>query len=74
MCNSILSNLIDNLEMELEMIIKWLKDSGLVVNSGKTEICLFHINDQLGINVKFPVKKSKVKNQLMFLVLLSTAS
>ena len=38
--------LIDDLEKRLEMIVKWLKDLGLVVNESKTEICLFHNNDQ----------------------------
>ena len=32
--------------MRLEMIVKWPKGSGLVVNESKTEICLFHTNDQ----------------------------
>ena len=38
-------NLIANLERRLEMIVKWLKDSGLVVNEEKTEICLFYKRD-----------------------------
>ena len=37
--------LVINLEKRLEMIVKWLKDSGLVVNEKKTELCLFHRND-----------------------------
>ena len=28
------------------MIIKCLRDSGLLVNESKTEVCLFHKNDQ----------------------------
>ncbi len=44
--------LIEDLERRLEMIVKWLKDSGLVVNESKTEICLFHSNDQPQIMVK----------------------
>ena len=28
------------------MITKWLRDSGLLVNESKTEVCLFHKNDQ----------------------------
>ena len=43
--------LIDNLEKRLEMITKWLKGSGLVVNEFKTEICLFHYNDQPLISI-----------------------
>ena len=34
------------------MITKWLRDSGLVVNEGKTEICLFHKHDQRKITIK----------------------
>jgi hypothetical protein len=34
------------------MIVKWLKDSGLVVNNNKTDVCLFHRNDQLPVTVK----------------------
>ena len=44
--------LIDNLEQRLEMIVKWLKGSGLVVNESKTEICLFHTNGQRQIRIK----------------------
>ena len=43
--------LIEDLERRLKMIVKWLKDSGLVVNKSKTEICLFHSNDQPQITV-----------------------
>jgi hypothetical protein len=44
--------LITDLEKELEMIVNWLKDSGLVVNGNKTEVCLFHRNDQNPVPVK----------------------
>ena len=38
--------LITNLEKRLEMITKWLKDSGLVVNESKTEIyIILYFND-----------------------------
>ncbi len=43
--NKNLEVLIMNMERKLEMITKWLKDSGLVVNEKKTEICLFHRAD-----------------------------
>ena len=49
--NTNLDSLITDLEMSLEMITKWLRDSGLVVNEKKTEICVFHRNDQPTINV-----------------------
>ena len=65
--NRILSSLISNLEKELEMIVKWLKDSGLVVNRDKTEICLFHRNDQQNVTVIVsgaPVKSKKSMNVL----------
>ena len=44
--------LIVNLEKRLEMITKWLKDSGLIVNESKTEICMFHQNDQPLVKIK----------------------
>ena len=50
--DKVLSVLISNLEMRLEMITKWLKDSGLVVNESKTKVCLFHGNDQPLIQIR----------------------
>ena len=44
--NRKIETLIVDLEINLEMITKWLRGSGLVVNESKTEICLFHRNDQ----------------------------
>jgi hypothetical protein len=40
--NSNLQNLITDMEINLEIIIKWLRGSGLKVNEAKTEVCLFH--------------------------------
>jgi hypothetical protein len=34
--------LVVDMEMELEVIVKWLKESGLKVNESKTEVRLFH--------------------------------
>ena len=33
------------------MITKWLKDSGLLVNESKMEVCVFHKNDQPKIHI-----------------------
>ena len=44
--------LIINMQKRLEMIVKWLKDSGLVVNEKKTELCLFHRNDSQLVSVR----------------------
>ena len=59
--NKNLAVLINDLEMRLEMITKWLKDSGLTVNEGKTEICLFHRNDKptILVNVCGTLVRSK---------------
>ena len=51
--DSDLSLLITNLEKRLEMITKWLRDSGLVVNESKTEACLFYNYDHPVIEIKF---------------------
>jgi hypothetical protein len=49
--NSQIKALIADLEMKLEMIVKWLKDSGLKVNESKTELCMFHRNDSRTITI-----------------------
>ena len=40
------------MKLTLEMIIKWLKDSGLKVNDAKTDICLFYKADTLPIQIE----------------------
>ncbi len=64
MWNGVLASLIDNLEKELEMITKWLRDSGLVVNCGKTEICIFHRCDQPTIQVRVAHNIAKSKKSM----------
>jgi hypothetical protein len=49
--NSQINALIENLQMNLEMIIKWLKYSGLKENENKTEICMFHRNDTQKVTI-----------------------
>ena len=44
------------------MITKWLRDSGLVVNEGKTEICLFHKRDQQKVSIKINGTQILTKN------------
>ena len=44
-----------------EMITKWLKDSGLVVNEEKTELCLFHKRDHPSVEVTINGKIIKSK-------------
>ena len=61
--NKLLPALIDDMEKTLEMIIRWLKDSGLEVNEGKTEVCLFHRNDQPLITIKLLGNSVKTKKQ-----------
>ncbi len=36
-----LQELVEEIEITIESITKWLKKSGLVVNNAKTELCLF---------------------------------
>ena len=65
--NTDLELLIVNLEKKLEMITKWLRDSGLVVNESKTEICLFHKKDQPSVNIRIDnvlIKSKKSMNVL----------
>jgi hypothetical protein len=44
--------LISNMEKDLEIMTKWLKDSGLKVNESKTELCLFHRKDCPQITIR----------------------
>ena len=49
------------METKLKLIVKWLKDSSLKVNEGKTEICLFYRKDtpQVVISVSGVIVESK---------------
>ena len=46
------------------MIVKWLKNSGLVVDEGKTEVCLFHTNDQPQITITLQGSQVLSKNSM----------
>ena len=55
------------MQKRLEIIVKWLKDSGLVVNEKKTELCLFHRNDSQLVSVSIydqTVRSKKTMNVL----------
>jgi hypothetical protein len=65
--NQHLTALIEDMRESLEMITKWLKDSGLKVNETKTEICLFHKRDQPPIVITFngtPITSKQAMNVL----------
>ena len=62
--NKSLPLLVINLEKRLEMITKWLRDSGLVVNESKTEACLFHTQDQPPVEFKLQGVKIKTKKSM----------
>ena len=47
-----LPELIDDMKQTLEMVIKWLRDSGLKVNDVKTELCLFYRADTQPIQIE----------------------
>ena len=46
------------------MITKWLKDSGLIVNEEKTEICLFHKRDHQTVIVTINGKQVRTKKNI----------
>ena len=39
--NKSLVRLIEDMKMKIEMMTKWMKDSGLMVNEDITEICIY---------------------------------
>ena len=43
--------LIEDMKTKVEMMTKWMEDSGLTVNEDKTEICLFYKNDHPLVNL-----------------------
>ena len=54
--NKCIPALISNMEKDLEIMTKWLKDSGLKVNESKTELCLFHRKDCPKITLRLNLK------------------
>jgi hypothetical protein len=62
--NKNLEVLIMNMERKLEMITKWLKDSGLVVNEEKTEICLFHRADHEAVEIRINDQRIRSKKTI----------
>ena len=60
-CNKFPPQFIDDMKRLLELILKWLKDSGLKVNDAKTEICLFiHANTKpIEMEINGSIIKSK---------------
>jgi hypothetical protein len=40
-----IDELIQDMKKDLEIMAKWLKDSGMKVNGSKTEMCVFHRMD-----------------------------
>ena len=62
--NTQINDLIRDMEMKLEMITKWLKDSGLKVNETKTEICLFHRNSTQKISITLQNERINSKNSM----------
>ena len=55
------------MKQTLNMIIKWLKDSGLMVNDAKMELCLFYRADTQPIQIE--INGSQIRNKLTINVL-----
>jgi hypothetical protein len=65
--NDSLDTLVINIEESLDRITKWLGESGLLVNTSKTEICLFYRQDTAPVRVRvqnIPVLTKKSMNVL----------
>ena len=60
-------DLINLMQSKLEMIVEWLRKSGLKVNEIKTELCLFHRLDQPIVSINLngeQITSKKVMNVL----------
>jgi hypothetical protein len=65
--NDSLNSLVINMEESLDKITNWLGESGLLVNTSKTEICLFYNQDTAPVSVRvqgIPVVTKKSMNVL----------
>ena len=62
--NRSLQVLIRDMEQRLEMITKWLKESGLIVNEEKTEICLFYKQDHPTVTLTLNGKLLRTKKTI----------
>ena len=62
--NTVLQLLIDDMCRSLEMITKWLRQSGLKVNDSKTEVCLFHRQDKSPVILNFNNTSGTSKNSM----------
>ena len=49
--NKRIETLIIDMETRLELMMKWLRQSGLIVNEEKTELCLFYKSDHPAITI-----------------------
>ena len=46
-----INQLVTNLKVKLELMMKWRSQSGLKVNDDKTELCIFLKDDKIGMNL-----------------------
>ena len=58
------ADLIIQTKNTLELIIKWMKDSGLKVNDGKTETCLFYRKDTPALTLTINNANVITKNEI----------
>ena len=65
--NKCMTALIKDLEKDLEIMTKWLRDSGLKVNEEKTELCLFHQYDHHSISITLNGKIIQSQNKMNIL-------
>ena len=65
--NANLEQLINDMEQKLEMVTKWLRDSGLAVNEEKTEICLFYKQDHPTVEIALNGQRIKTKKYIKVL-------
>ena len=52
------------MQIILEIIVKWLKDIGLIVKESKTKLCLFHRKDQHPITLYLNGQQITSKNEI----------
>ena len=62
--NNNMDSLKVDVQTKLQLITTWLKHSGLKVNEGKTEMCLFHRKDNPPVTIIFSNKNLTSKSYM----------
>ena len=62
--HEIMETAVQNVIDKTERIIKWMTMSGLKINENKTEVCIFHRNTEISIEIIINNANIKTSNTI----------